>query len=77
MSPAARTPEEIRASLENHRRELTTSIERLQADVTEISDWRGQIRRNEKAVVIGTAVAGFVLAGGIGALTGMLRRKRR
>ncbi|MCK9249655.1 MAG: DUF3618 domain-containing protein [Solirubrobacteraceae bacterium] len=76
MSPA-RTPDEIRASLEHHRRELTTSIERLQADVTELSDWRSQIRRNEKAVVIGTAVAGFVLAGGIGALTGMLRRRRR
>lgn len=75
MSPS-RTPEEIRASLEDHRKELTNSIELLKSDVTELSDWRGHVRRNQKAAVIGVAVAGFVLAGGLGGLTGLLRRGR-
>lgn len=74
MSPT-RTPEEIRASLEQRRSELSQSIEALRDDVSELSDWRGQIRRNQKAVAIAAGVAGFVLAGGIGALTGVLRRR--
>lgn len=73
MSPS-RTPEEIRASLEENRKELTTSIELLRSDVAEISDWRGHVRRNQQAVVIGVAAAGFVLAGGLGGLVGLLRR---
>jgi hypothetical protein len=75
MSPS-RTPEEIRASLEARRSELSNSIELLRDDVTELSDWREQIRRNQKAVAIAVGVTGFVLAGGIGALTGVLRRRR-
>ncbi len=75
MSPS-RTPEEIRASLEARRMELSSSIELLRDDVSEITDWREQIRRNQKAVAIAVGVTGFVLAGGIGALTGALRRRR-
>lgn len=72
----SRTPEEIRASLEARRSELSTSIESLRDDVTELTDWREQIRRNQKAVAIAAGVTGFVLAGGIGALTGVFRRRR-
>lgn len=72
----SRTPEEIRASLEARRTELSSSIESLRDDVTELTDWREQIRRNQKAVAIAAGVTGFVLAGGIGALTGVLRRRR-
>lgn len=71
----SRTPEEIRTSLETHRRELTNSIDLLRQDVTELSDWRSQIRKNQKAVAIAVGVTGFVLAGGIGALTGAFRRR--
>jgi hypothetical protein len=72
---ASRTPEQIRASLEDHRRELSQSIEALRSDVTELSDWRSQVRRNQTAVAVAVGVTGFVLAGGIGALTGLLRRR--
>lgn len=72
----SRTPEQIRASLEARRNELSSSIELLRDDVTELSDWREQIRRNQKAVAIAVGVTGFVLAGGIGALTGAFRRRR-
>lgn len=72
----SRTPEEIRASLEARRNDLSSSIELLRDDVTELADWREQIRRNQKAVAIAVGVTGFVLAGGIGALTGVFRRRR-
>ncbi|WP_210492125.1 DUF3618 domain-containing protein [Patulibacter sp. SYSU D01012] len=77
MSTRQRTPEEIRASLEEHRRELSRSIEGLRAEVTELSDWRSQLQRNVKPAAIAAGVAGFVLAGGIGGLTGLLSRGSR
>jgi hypothetical protein len=69
-----RTPAEIRASIEANRRELGTSIERLKREVAIATDWRAHIRRNERNVVIGAAVAGFVLGGGIGGIVGLFRR---
>jgi hypothetical protein len=74
-----RTPEEIRASIEQSRQELGTSLVRLRDEVTELTDWRGQVRRNEKNLQIAAAAAGFVLAGGIGGTFGALfgRKKRR
>ena len=68
MPPVKRTPDEIRASIEQSRQELGTSLVRLRDEVTELTDWRGQVRRNEKNLQIGAAVAGFVIAGGIGGL---------
>ena len=71
-----RTPEEIRASIEANRRELGTSVERLRNEVAVLTDWRGQLVRHQKQVVIGAAVAGFVIGGGIAAFGGLFRRKR-
>ena len=73
---AVRTPEEIRASIEANRRELGTSMERLQQEIAVLTDWRGQIRKHQKEVVIGAAVTGFLVAGGIAAFGGLFRRKR-
>jgi hypothetical protein len=73
----ARTPEEIRASIEANRMELGTSIERLRGDVAVLTDWRGQLVKHQKQAVIGAAVAGFVLGGGIAAFGGLFRRRRR
>ena len=73
----ARTPEEIRRSIEANRAELGLAVERLRGEVTEATDWRKHLRNNQKQVIIGAAVAGFVLGGGIGALTGMLTGRRR
>ncbi len=72
----ARTPEEIRASIEANRKELGTSIERLRGDVAVLTDWRGQLVKHQKQAVIGAAVAGFVLGGGIAAFGGLFRRRR-
>ena len=74
---AARTPEEIRRSIEANRAELGLAVEKLRAEVAEAADWRQHLRNNQKQVLIGAAVAGFVLGGGIGALTGLLTGRRR
>ncbi len=77
----ARTPEEIRASIEQNRHELGTSLVRLRAEVGYLTDWRAQVRRNREQLTVAAAAAGFVLAGGIGGagalLLGRGRRRRR
>jgi hypothetical protein len=77
--PAARSPAEIRSSIERNRRELGTAVEQLRGEVVALTDWRGQLRRYEPQVLIGAGVAGFVLGGGIAALGALTfgRRRRR
>jgi hypothetical protein len=70
----ARTPEEIRASVENTRQELQYSLNDLQSKVTELTDWKSQLARHRKQVLIGAAVAGFVIGGGIAAFTNVFKR---
>ena len=72
----ARSPEEIRASVENTRQELQYSIRDLETKVHELTDWRSMLARNRKQVLIGAAVAGFVIGGGIAAVGGLFRRRR-
>ena len=74
---ATRTPEEIRRSIEANRAELGLALERLRGEVAEVADWRQQLRDHQKQVLIGAAAAGFVLGGGIAALTGVLSGRRR
>jgi Protein of unknown function (DUF3618) len=71
---ATRHPEEIRRSIEATREELQYSVNDLQSKVNQITDWRGHIRRNRQAVVIGAAVAGFLIGGGVAATLGLFRR---
>jgi orotate phosphoribosyltransferase-like protein len=71
-----RSPEEIRASIEANRKELGTSLERLRSEVAVLTDWRSQLVAHQKQVVIGAAVAGFVIGGGIAANGGLFRRRR-
>jgi C4-dicarboxylate-specific signal transduction histidine kinase len=72
-----RTPEEIRRSIEANRAELAVSLQKLRGEVAEVTDWRKQLREHQQEVLIGAAVAGFVLGGGIAAIGGLLRRRKR
>ena len=72
-----RTPEEIRRSIEANRAELAVSLQRLRGEVAEVTDWRKQLREHQQEVLVGAAVAGFVLGGGIAAIGGLLRRKKK
>ena len=76
MATHPRTPEQIRASIEENRRQLGTSMERLHNEIAVLTDWRSQLAKHQKQAVIGAAVAGFVIGGGIAAIGGLLRRKR-
>jgi hypothetical protein len=69
-----RSPEEIRLSVQETRRELEFSLNDLQSKVHELTDWRRQIAEHRREIVIGAAVAGFVIGGGIAAV---FRRRRR
>lgn len=77
--PSSRTPEQIRASIEQNRKELGTSIEVLRREVTALTDWRQQLRDHRREALVAAAVAGFVIGGGIAGVTGVLfgRRRRR
>jgi hypothetical protein len=72
----ARTPAEIRASIEQNRQELGASLDRLRGEVVRLTDWRSQLRRHQKEAMIAAGVAGFVLGGGLAAV-GMLSSGRR
>ena len=78
---AGRTPEEIRASIEQNRQELAVSIGKLREEVAELTDWRSQLRRNQQPLMVGAAAMGFVAGGGIGGTFGLIfggkRRKQR
>ena len=71
----ARSPEEIRASVQNTREELQYSIKDLEAKVNELTDWRSQLAKHRREVLIGAAVAGFVIGGGIAGFAGIFRRR--
>ena len=70
----ARSSHEIRASIEETRRELSFSVNDLQSKVRQITNWRAKLAENQQAAIIGAAVAGFVIGGGIGATIGLFRR---
>ncbi len=72
---ATRSPEQIRSSIEETRRELTFSLNDLQGKLAQVTDWRGRLARNKRTAVIGAAVAGFAIGGGIAATVSLLRRR--
>ena len=76
-----RTPEEIRASIEQNREELGQSLERLRGEVTRLTDWRSQLRNHQREAIVAAAVVGFVVGGGLAAFGSLLgggrKRSRR
>jgi hypothetical protein len=68
-----RHPQEIRAEIEATREELTYSVNDLQGKINQLTDWRTQLRRNREVAIVGAAVAGFVIGGGVAAVLGLFR----
>lgn len=68
---SGRSSAQIRHDIESQRLQLGDSVEALRNRVTELTDWRRQVREHRRELIIGAAAAGFVL-GGILAL----RRRR-
>jgi hypothetical protein len=71
---AQRSSAEIRASIEETRRELSYSVNDLQSKVKELTNWRARLAENQQTAVVVAAAAGFVIGGGIAAIGGLFRR---
>ena len=74
---ASQSPEMIRASIEETRRELAFSVNDLRSKVAELTDWRRQLAENRNTARVGAAVAGFVIGGGVAATFSLLGGRRR
>jgi dienelactone hydrolase len=74
MASPSRSPAEIRTSIEDTRRDLSYSVNDLRSKVNQLTNWRAQLSRNRKQALIGAAVAGFVIGGGIAATVALARR---
>jgi hypothetical protein len=70
-------PEVIRASIEETRKELAFSVNDLRSKMAELTDWRRQLAENRNAALVGAAVAGFVVGGGIAATFSLISGRRR
>jgi hypothetical protein len=77
MPTRSRSPEEIRASIEQNRTELGQSLDRLRGEVVRLTDWRRQLRLHQQQAAIAAGVAGFVLGGGVAAVGAIVFRRRR
>jgi hypothetical protein len=66
-----RSAAEIRRDIDLQRRDLGSSVEALRGRVTELTDWRRQVREHRSQMIVGAAAVGFALGGLM-----MLRRRR-
>lgn len=56
-----RTAAEIRRDIELQRHDLGRSVEALRGRVTELTDWRRQVREHRREIAIGAAAVGFAI----------------
>jgi hypothetical protein len=61
--PQERSSAEIRRDIEAARVDLSRAVGTLRGRVNELTDWRRQVREHRRELVIGAAVAGFVVGG--------------
>ena len=74
MAEGTQSPEQIRQSIVETRQELAFSVNDLRSKVTELTNWRRQLAENRTPALVGAAVAGFVIGGGVAATVSLFRR---
>jgi hypothetical protein len=72
--PAGRSSIEIRASVQETRRDLEYSVNDLKGKIAELTDWRRQLIEHKQQALIGAGAAGFILGGGIAGFVGLFKR---
>lgn len=58
-----RSAAQIRSDIALQRQDLGRSVEALRGRVTELTDWRRQVREHRRELLIGAAAAGFLIGG--------------
>ena len=71
VPPGARTADQIRRDVQLQREELAGAVESLRGRVTELTDWRRQVREHRRELILGAAIVGFAVGARIA-----LRRRR-
>lgn len=71
MSPEQRSADQIRRDIAVQQQQLSSSVQALRARVTELTDWRRQVREHKQELIVGAAVVGFAVG-----LMAMRRRGR-
>jgi hypothetical protein len=78
MAPSnTRSSEQVRRDIEAHREELAGAVEALKRDIGKATDIGGKMKANLPAVAGAALGAGFLFAGGIGAVVRLFGRRRR
>jgi hypothetical protein len=58
-----RSAAQIRGDVAFQRQDLGRSVEALRERVTDLTDWRRQVREHRRELLLGAAVAGFLVGG--------------
>ena len=61
--PPKRSSAQIRADMDRQRQELSHSVDHLRERVTDLTDWRSQINKHRRSIVVGAVATGFVVGG--------------
>jgi hypothetical protein len=69
--------EDVRRDLEQERDRLASAADSLRDSIGEATDITGKLRSKLPAVATGALVAGFVVAGGVGATARLMFRRGR
>jgi hypothetical protein len=69
--------EDVRRDLEQQRDQLASAADSLRENIEEATDIAGKMRSNLPLVAGGALVAGFALAGGVGATARLIFRRGR
>ena len=73
----SRTTADLRRDIANEREQLAASLEDLRAGLGEATNVTGKLRERLPAVAVAAFGAGFVIAGGIGAVARLVFRRGR
>jgi len=72
-----RSATQLRRDIEQERRQLAASLAQLRGEIGQVTDLTAKLRDNLPLAVAGALVAGFVLAGGVGATLRYFARRGR
>jgi hypothetical protein len=72
-----RSATEVRHDIEQERRQLAAALDQLRGEIGQAADVTAKLRAKLPVAVMGALVAGFVVAGGVGATMRYFARRGR